>query len=399
MDLFFQSFKKFFKKKAIKNNSKIRKDNEIDKKDFSSGKGINGGKGSLLGPKCQECHGYGHLAHECINALKRKTNFKANITWDDSHSDSSEVEQEDKANFTSFVASLHSQTDDKSIYKFDQGSSDDSENEDGGEFDDEDDLRESYDRLYRESVRINKVNLKLIGNCQDVNVELLEMEKRLGEQQGLLMLVTEERDTLRKEAVGLREKNRALGELNSVYEGSKALDDMLNSQRSPSDKSRLGFYGASSSLQQREKVNEKKHMEGHIRPQCKKLPALHTSHTHLSHSHDCAKFVPICHFCGIKGHIRPNCFKLHRYLNSSPHYHHVNNKGNRYNCFGNGCDRNQILRHKVFSHGKMPKVVEKIGKDKIRPIWVRKSDFRPWAGLSTNSPYDIRPSGVVDLAF
>ncbi|KAI8557465.1 hypothetical protein RHMOL_Rhmol04G0013000 [Rhododendron molle] len=274
------------------------------------------------------------------------------------------------------------------------------------------------------------------------------------------MLVTEERDMLRKEAVGLTEKNRALVELNSVYDdkmdklkneltsannllerlnaGSKALDDMLNSQRSPSDKSGLGFYGASSSLQQREKVNEKKHMEvtsklhvapvaqidakkvhsikavknhkfiptchkchvkGHIRPQCKKLPALHTSHTHLSHSHDCAKFVPICHFCGIKGHIRPNCFKLHGYPNSSPHYHHVNNKGNRYNCFGNGCDRNQILRHKVFSHGKMPKAVEKIGKDKIRPIWVRKSDFRPWAGLSTNSPDDTKPSGVVDLAF
>ncbi|KAI8557466.1 hypothetical protein RHMOL_Rhmol04G0013100 [Rhododendron molle] len=116
--------------------------------------------------KTLECHGYGHLAHECINVLKRKTNFKANITWDDSLSDSSEVEQEDKANFTSFVASLHSQTDDKSINKFDQRSSDDSENEDGGEFDDEDDLRESYDRLYRESVRINKVNLTLTGSVK-----------------------------------------------------------------------------------------------------------------------------------------------------------------------------------------------------------------------------------------
>ncbi|KAI8543453.1 hypothetical protein RHMOL_Rhmol08G0219400 [Rhododendron molle] len=154
MDLFFQSFKKFFKKKAIKINSKIRKDNETDKKDFSNGKGINGGKGSLLEPKCQECHGYGHLAHECINVgTKKKDKFQGHyITWDDSHSDSSEVEQEDKANFTSFVASLHSQIDDKSINKFYQGSSDDSENEDGGEFDDEDDLRESYDRLYRKSV-------------------------------------------------------------------------------------------------------------------------------------------------------------------------------------------------------------------------------------------------------
>ncbi|KAI8543449.1 hypothetical protein RHMOL_Rhmol08G0219000 [Rhododendron molle] len=135
----------------------------------------------------------------------------------------------------------------------------------------------------------------------------------------------------------LTSANNLLDQLNA---GSKALDDMLNSQRSPSDKSGFGFYGASSSPQPREKVNEKKHMEvtsklhvapvaqidakkvqsikavknhkfiltchkchvkGHIRPQCKKLPALHTSQTHLSHSHDCAKFVPICHFCGIKG--------------------------------------------------------------------------------------------------
>ncbi|KAG5528763.1 hypothetical protein RHGRI_029433 [Rhododendron griersonianum] len=246
--------------------------NNGEKGEVSSEKGKRGIKGPPPGPRCFECQGYGHLARECINKLKKKTNYKANITWDDdSDSEISEEGGEEYTNFIAFGASLHSQTSDKPINSFEQGSSDDSDNEVGGEFEGVDDLRESYDRLYRESVRINKVNLKLTGKCQDINVELLKTEKKLGEQQGLLLSVTEERDKLRKEAVDLNEKNRVLGELNTVYEGSKALDDMLNSQRSPSDKSGLGFYGTPSSHEQRKNVNEKKPMEGHIRPNCFRL--------------------------------------------------------------------------------------------------------------------------------
>ncbi|KAG5523890.1 hypothetical protein RHGRI_030775 [Rhododendron griersonianum] len=257
--------------------------NNGGKGEASSEKGKRGIKGPPPGFRCFECQGYGHLARECINKLKKKRNYQANITWDDDNdSEISEEGGEEHTNFFAFGASLHSQTSDKPINSFEQGSSDDSDNEDGGEFEGVDDLRESYDRLYHVSVRINKVNLKLTGKCQDVNVELLKMEKQLGEQQGLLLSVTEERDKLRKEAIDLKEKNRVLGELNTVYEGkmnklkneltsancllerlnigSKALDDMLNSQRSPSDKSGLGFYGTPSSHEQRENINEKKPM-------------------------------------------------------------------------------------------------------------------------------------------
>lgn len=69
-------------------------------------------------------------------------------------------------------------------------------------------------------------------------------------------------------------------------------------------------------------------VQGHTRPQCRKLHTGHTLSAHFAHSDEYSKFIPICHFFGVKGrHTRPNCFKLYGYpiLESRPH--HVNNYG------------------------------------------------------------------------
>ncbi|KAH7837563.1 hypothetical protein Vadar_015191 [Vaccinium darrowii] len=219
MTLFTKQFKKLFLKRPAENEFKNQNSNNKGKGESSGGRGRKGIKGPPPGPKCFECHGYGHLAHECINKLKKKTNYKANITWDDdNNSESSEEGKEEHTNFIAFGASLHSQTSDKPRNDVAQESSNDSENEDGCEFDDDYDLRESYDRLYCESAKINKVNLKLIGKCQAVNVELVKVKNQLDEQQELLISVTRERDKLRKEAVDYKAKIKALEELNNDYE-------------------------------------------------------------------------------------------------------------------------------------------------------------------------------------
>ncbi|KAG5535902.1 hypothetical protein RHGRI_023621 [Rhododendron griersonianum] len=95
-----------------------------------------------------QCHGYGHLAHECANKLKKSTNFKANLSWDDdSNSDTSVQELEEKGNFMAFVTSLCSQTSDSE-------SSDDSDEDEGVDLKDSQVLREKYDQLYQDCMKI-----------------------------------------------------------------------------------------------------------------------------------------------------------------------------------------------------------------------------------------------------
>lgn len=138
-------------------------------------------------------------------------------------------------------------------------------------------------------------------------------------------------------------------------------------------------------------------VKGHTRPHCRKLHATNTTHTHLVYYRDYMKSIPICHFCGVKGHTRHNCIKLYENPNASFQYYSVKNYGSR----------TQKPRYRVSPHGKNLKVnpnylrknVEKIDKVKTRLIWVRKSDLKHRVDIYTNPLDDTRSSGVVDLAF
>ncbi|KAI8530382.1 hypothetical protein RHMOL_Rhmol11G0053900 [Rhododendron molle] len=143
----------------------------LGKVESSNGKDKKGIKGPPSGPKCYECHGYGHVAHECINKLKKKSNFRANITWDaDSESEKSREEREYNSNFIAFGASLHS-------HDNDHESSDDTDDDEGDEFEDSHELREKYDYLYKESLKINKTNLKLAEKYKNANMELARVQE------------------------------------------------------------------------------------------------------------------------------------------------------------------------------------------------------------------------------
>ncbi|KAG5530448.1 hypothetical protein RHGRI_025409 [Rhododendron griersonianum] len=424
-------------------------DNKSTENMNTKGKGM---KGQPSGPKCYECHGYGHLAHECANKLKKNTNLKANLTGDDdSNSDTSVQKLEENGNFMAFVTSLCSQTSDLE-------SSDDSDEDEGVDLKDSQVLREKYDQLYQENMKISKINQKLGLKNKEVKEELGKMQNQFNDKKGVLVSVNKERDMLKKEVEALKEKNNVLTDQNSRLEielanangiferfnaGSKALDDMLLTQKPFGDKSGLGYLGESPPKQNGGEVNEIKpkkviskpstipivcnnvnkvqdvnktsnekviptchycHIKGHIRPHCKKLHMAHASRTHVGFSHCLDKFVPTCHFCGVKGHIRPNCFELHGFPIVPPQYHHVNNNGGRYYRSDNGFNRPS---RRVSSHGKKmnvnPKhVLKKIGKTekvKIRPIWVPRSNLRPYTNLSITTLDDTGPSGEVDLAF
>jgi len=254
--------------------------------------------------------------------LKKKANYKANITWDDdSESSKSEEEQEDNKKYIAFGASLQSHLSEES-------SDDSDDEEEGDEFEDNQELREKYDQLYRESVKITKVNLKLAEKYKSVVAELAKLKNRVDNPKGVLASVKRERDMLQKEVVGLKEKINVLTDQNSLLEielasansvferfnaGSKALDDMLLMQRPSSDKSGLGYLGESTSMQNGGKINETKPNKVNSKPHA--IPIVHNNAktTHDIKKTNKKKFIPTCHYCHVKGHIKQNCFKLHGY--------------------------------------------------------------------------------------
>ncbi|KAG5547932.1 hypothetical protein RHGRI_013571 [Rhododendron griersonianum] len=408
----------------IKNRSRSKKNNRIGKIYFSSGKEKRGGNGLPAGPKCFECHEYGHFSHECVNVIKRKTNFKANIIKDDNiELDNSKEELLDNTNFIVFGVSLQSNFSEHE-------SSDDSEDEERDEVESFQELREKYEMLYQESVKINETNLKLAAKHNNSNRELVIAKKQV-----INML------------------NAEIGNANILFErlntGSKKLDNIFDAQRSTNDKSGLGYEGASSFNQYGGKINETKpkkviskppsisniwdnvkkaheinkienkkfiptchycQVKGHIRPHCMKLHVPKSSHTHLAYSHGYDIHMPTCHFCGVKGHIRPKCFQLHRYppvaRNHVNRNHVVHNKVvSKHNNVRKSWvsytkhDNTRSMTGRNMTHGVQPNKQCNTSQVKTRLIWLRRSDLRPHADLSTNSLDDTDSSGGVDLAF
>ncbi|KAG5515326.1 hypothetical protein RHGRI_036389 [Rhododendron griersonianum] len=349
-----KNFKKFFKKNRTSHDSCFKISNNKGRINFSSGKEKREEKGAPLGLKCYECYGYGHLAHECVNKLKKKTNLKVNITWDDD-SDSEKFEKEqENTNFIAFGASLQSNFSEHE-------SSDDSEDEEGDEVESFQELREKYQMLYRESVKIIETNFKLAEKCNSSSVELVTVKEQVEEILN----------------IELTNANNVFEQLNA---GSNKLDEILGIQRPTSDRSGLGFHGVSSSKQLADKLNEAKPKEV-----TSKFHTINTAKIFdkkpLGNKKVTPKFIPTCHYCQVKGHIRPNCFKLHGYPNAK-HAYATNNRWSydnfvpRWNNgqmprpvgYNDGHTKDMKPRHMSIGQGKSSQVKTKL-------IWVRRCDL------------------------
>ncbi|KAI8554658.1 hypothetical protein RHMOL_Rhmol05G0115000 [Rhododendron molle] len=151
----------------------------------------------------------------------------------------------------------------------DHESLDDSENEGSDEEFSFDELKQSYNMLFKESFKINESNLKMAENYNNSKKELVTAKKQVEELQVFLSNVTSEKEKLSKEVESLQEKNRVLIELNTASDdkinmlnteignanilferlniGSKTLDDILSIQRPASDKTGLRFCEVSPS--------------------------------------------------------------------------------------------------------------------------------------------------------
>jgi hypothetical protein len=220
------------------------------------------------GPWCFECSGFGHIWADCGN-LKKGKGKAYNVTL----SDESEEEAPEYEKFLAFVAPLVEEED--SYY---------SEHNDNGE-----ELKEAYKILYLEYEKLRegrKHHLYDLNSLQTEKSSLLlriqELEEKLLETQLQLERVTDEK-----------------------------LTRMLSIQKSPTDKTGLGYVAPSSDAPFSSKTV-------FVKPTVPKPPPTiedkgkdkvndDVPGTQEPHSF---RRPPICHNCGLSGHVCPQCSLL-----------------------------------------------------------------------------------------
>ena len=101
------------------------------------------------------------------------------------------------------------------------------------------------------------------------------------------------------------------------FTGSRLLEDILGDQKTTSHPTRLAYRGNSyTSTSGGKTVFVKPTNGGGMLPKAQVSNAPKKSQTFCVHKFEKMKnekFVPTCHYCGVKGHIRPSCFKPHGY--------------------------------------------------------------------------------------
>ncbi|XP_068315001.1 uncharacterized protein [Pyrus communis] len=266
--------------------------------------------------QCHECQGYGHIASECANTIKRKEkkNRVMKVTWSDSDlGDASTSESENDT--IAFIGTIDGYDTEDSFV----------------EEPDLDEVLRKYSDLYDISVQVKKDNSNLKKKLALVESEKKEAEvehqsqldngEKLCESllekihilQTTISILTSDKKALEDEQVEMKKKVQEL----SI--GSKKIDKMLSYGKNFGDKGGLGFEYAkttSSSVTRFVKASDTPNLKVGD-DKCLGLTSIFanvsnpvkTSVNPNKHKQS-RKFIPICHFCGIPGHIRPKCNKL-----------------------------------------------------------------------------------------
>nr|POF08719.1 hypothetical protein CFP56_04837 [Quercus suber] len=257
---------------------------------------------------------YGHVKSECPTFLKNKGKAMA-VTLSDNEVSDDESECDKDGNFIAFTATA---VVNESISV--------EENPSDGELSEDADLQEAYNKLCK-VVAKDAMNVKLGLK----KIDSLELEKK-----NLLVKLFDANDLLnhvKSENMLLLDKVKTLEhDLSVARTASSKLDHMLNVQKYPSDKSRIGYVESisvstphstnffplsSSEPSVSEVVSETvkppvsevvKPVE--VSPPKKIRVDLRETKPTLSKDKMHGKPVWVCHYCGKSGHIRLNCYKL-----------------------------------------------------------------------------------------
>ena len=270
-----------------------------------------------MGPQCFGCQGYGHMKSQCHTYLRSKGKAMV-VTLSDDEVSNDESSCDEDGNSIAFTTTAVVNEN----VSAEENPSDGDLSEDAG-------LQEAYNKLCKVATKDTmsvELGLKKIAS--------LELEKK-----NLLVKLFDANDLLnnvKTENMLLLDKVKNLElELSVVRKqtdrsASSKLDHILSVQKSPSDKTDLGFvesifvsaphsinfvpFSSSKPLVSeavKPSVSETKPIE--VTPPRKIRIDLHESKPKAPNLPKCKthdKPAWICHFRGKSGHIRPNCYKL-----------------------------------------------------------------------------------------
>lgn len=147
--------------------------------------------------QCYECKWFGHVAAYCANKRKTFKNEVMEAIWDDSSDNSkdeaSHSEEDSLRAIKAFVTCTNEQTE-KNCFT--------SEDEDEGN----EDVKEAFNKLYMEGLKLAKTNAKLKKENKELNEKFELFKSRLNELNELSMLNS-----------NLAEENQNLDKLNKKY--------------------------------------------------------------------------------------------------------------------------------------------------------------------------------------
>ncbi|XP_022849862.1 uncharacterized protein LOC111371947 [Olea europaea var. sylvestris] len=262
-------------------------------------------KGSSEKPRlvrCHECQGIGHYRDECPSYKKNQRKRKDRalvVSLTDNESKTGDTQEssssDDEGNYIAFVATVKSESDKESDKVEEEHSNDNSGNEDEDE--DDIDLQEAYQLLFKESLKIKKVNKALLKK-----VDELEREKeKLGSK--------------------LQDSLKSGSELKCTFiSGTNKLDNLLGMNKPVGDKRGLGYVEGNTHVAGPSKtvfVSASKSNAVRSPSKGKSVPReqSHQSRRNIRTRYPQTRtfeprFIPTCHHCGALGHTRPRCYKL-----------------------------------------------------------------------------------------
>ena len=261
-----------------------------------------------MGQQFFGCQGYGHVKSECPTFLRTKGKAIVVILSDDEVSDNESGSDED-GNFITFTATAVV-----------EGSVAVEENHYDGKLFEDADLQEAYNKLCKVDAKdVMSVDLGL-KKIASLKLEKKILLVKLFDANELLNNVKTENMLLLKKVTNLELELSVTREQTNGSASSK-LNHMLSVQKSPSDKTGLGFvesifvlethstnFVSSSDPPVSEVVKTVEVTPlRKIRIDLKKSKSKNST---LSKDKLHDRPAWICHFCKKSGYIRPNCFKL-----------------------------------------------------------------------------------------
>ena len=270
-----------------------------------------------MGPQCFGCQGYGHIKSECPTYLKFKGKAMT-VTLSDDEVFDDESGCDKGGNFITFTATAVVNE-----------SMSTEENPFDGELSEDADLQEAYNKLCKFAAK-DAMNVELgLKKIASLEVEKKILLSKLFDANDFLNNVKTENMLLLEKVKNLEHELSVTREQTDRSASSK-LDHILSVQKSPSDKTSLGFVesisvsaphstnfvpSSSSELPVckvvKPSVSEAKYVE--VTPSRKIMVNFHESKPKTPNppkgkTHD--KPTLVFHFYGKSGHIRPNYFKL-----------------------------------------------------------------------------------------